>query len=89
MAQTGRLLADVDLAPLLLAPARPASVSWRLDHNGRQRPCFKPEPFASLVVMLQPPWYIDLDEGLVDPAGSAGQSGGHCALVRAAATVSR
>jgi superfamily II DNA or RNA helicase len=72
MAQTGRLLADRDLAPLLLAPARPASVSWRIDHNGRQRPCFKPDPVASLVVPLQPPWYIDLDEGIVGPLDVSG-----------------
>ena len=67
MAQSGRLLAANDLSPLLLAQTRPASVAWRIDSNGRQRPCFKPEPPAGLVVALQPPWYVDLDEGVVGP----------------------
>jgi superfamily II DNA or RNA helicase len=64
MAQTGRLCSGNDYSPLLLAGARPANVSWRLDSNGRQRPCFKSVPEASLVVPLQPPWYVDLDEGV-------------------------
>lgn len=65
MAQTGRLYPVNDFSPLRLTDARPASVSWRVDGNGRQRPCFKPEPEADLVIPLQPPWYVDLDEGAV------------------------
>ena len=65
MAQTGRLYPANDFSPLLLAEPRPASVIWRLDNNGRQRPWLKPTPEANLVVPLQPPWYIDLDEGLL------------------------
>ena len=62
---TGRLYAASDLSPLLLADTRPAKVSWRLDENGRQRPCFVASPEASLVIPLQPPWYVDLDEGVI------------------------
>jgi len=65
MAQTGRLYPANDFSPLRLAEERPASVIWRLDNSGRQRPWFKADPEANLVVPLQPPWYIDLDEGLV------------------------
>ena len=65
MAQTDRLYPVNDFSPLMLAETRPANVSWQLDSNGRQRPCFKPVPAASLVISLQPPWYVDLDEGLV------------------------
>ena len=67
MASTGRLLAASDLSPLLLAPTRAASIGWRVDGMGRQRPCYQPEPAASLVVGLQPPWYVDLDEGVIGP----------------------
>ena len=65
MARTGRLYPANDFSPLLLAETRPAIVSWLLDSNGRQRPCFIPTPAASLVISLQPPWYVDLDEGVI------------------------
>jgi superfamily II DNA or RNA helicase len=65
MARTGRLYPANDFSPLLLAETRPAIVSWLLDGNGRQRPCFTPTPAASLVIPLQPPWYVDLDEGVI------------------------
>ncbi|WP_301101883.1 DEAD/DEAH box helicase [Propionivibrio sp.] len=67
MALTGRLVPGNDFSPLLLAEARQASVNWRLDSSGRQRPCFTPEPAASLVIPLQPPWYVDLEEGAIGP----------------------
>ena len=67
MAQSGRLYPAVDCSPLRLSDARPATVSWRLDSNKRQRPCLKATPEASLVVPLDPPWYVDLDEGCVGP----------------------
>ena len=73
MLRTGRLFPESDFTPLMQAETRPACVSWRLDVNGRQRPCLKPTPPASLVVPLQPPWYIDLDEyavGILDVPGS-------------------
>ena len=65
MAQTGRLYPINDFSPLRLSEARPASVGWRVDGNGRQRPWFRPVPEASLVLPLQPPWYVDLDEGAI------------------------
>jgi len=65
MAQTGRLYPVNDFSPLRLTEVRPASVGWRVDGNGRQRPWFKPTPEANLVVPLQPPWYVDLDEGAI------------------------
>lgn len=65
MAQTGRLCPANDFSSLLLSESHPASVNWRLDSTGRQRPYFKPTPDASLVIPLQPPWYVDLDEGLI------------------------
>ncbi|MFZ4534762.1 DEAD/DEAH box helicase [Propionivibrio sp.] len=65
MARTGRLYPENDFSPLLLGEARPAIVSWQFDANGRQRPCFKPTLAASLVIPLQPPWYVDLDEGVI------------------------
>lgn len=73
LARTGRLFPVADGSPLLLAEARPARVSWRIDANGRQRPCFEPTPRASLVIPLQPPWYVDLDEyvmGVLDVPGN-------------------
>ena len=67
MAQSGRLYPATDASPLRLAEARPATVSWRLDINGRQRPCLKAQPEASHVVPLDPPWFVDIDEGCVGP----------------------
>ncbi len=74
MALTARLLAASDLSPLLLAPSRAARVAFRADANGRQRPYFLPEPPATLVVGLQPPWYVDLDEGVIGPLDVAGDA---------------
>ena len=67
MALTGRLYPVNDFSPLLLAEVRPATVTWQLDVNGRQKPRLSPEPEANLVIPLQPPWYVDLDEGLIGP----------------------
>jgi superfamily II DNA or RNA helicase len=65
MAQTGRLYSINDLSPLVLAEKRSATVNWRPDPNGRQRPYFVASPEATLVVPLLPPWYIDLDDGVI------------------------
>ena len=67
MAQSGRLFPSTDCSPLRLAASRPATVSWRLDVNGRQCPCFKAEPEATVVIPLPTPWYLDLDEGVIGP----------------------
>ena len=65
MVQTGRLYSAIDFSPLLLAGPRPASVGWRVNNHGRQRPCLMPTPEATAIIPLQPPWYIDLDEGVM------------------------
>ena len=67
MLLTERLYPANDFSPFLLAQSRPASLSWRVDHNGRQRPCFQPDPAASLVIPLQAPWFVDLEENLIGP----------------------
>ena len=72
MAQTGRLYPANDFSPLLLGEVRPAMVGWRLDANGRQQPCIRPTPAGSLVVPLQPPWYIDLDDYTLGPLEVSG-----------------
>ena len=72
MAQTGRLYPANDFSPLRLGEQRPASIDWRLDVNGRQRPCIKPTSAGSLVVPTQPPWYVDLDDYLVGPLAVSG-----------------
>ena len=67
MAETGRLYPANDFSPLLLGESRLATVDWRLDASGRQRPCIKPTPPGSLVVPVQPPWYVDLDDYTAGP----------------------
>ncbi|MEO8409601.1 MAG: SNF2-related protein, partial [Propionivibrio sp.] len=72
MAPTGRLYAAHDFSPLRLGETRPAVVNWRVDGNGRQRPRIQPTPNSRLIVPLQPPWYIDLDDGTVGPLAVVG-----------------
>jgi superfamily II DNA or RNA helicase len=72
MAQSGRLCPADDPSPLHLAEARPASVVWQVDANGRQIPFLRPEPAVDLVIPLQRPWYVDLDEGLIGPLDVVG-----------------
>ena len=65
--RTGRLALSTDLSPLLPGEARPGSFGWRIDPQGCQRPCFKALAESSLALPLLPPWYVDLDRGLVGP----------------------
>ncbi len=65
--QTGRFYAENEHSPLALAEARKAEVRWAADVHGLRRPRFVPRPEASLVVPVQPPWYVDLDEGTAGP----------------------
>ncbi|MBI4743121.1 MAG: DEAD/DEAH box helicase [Betaproteobacteria bacterium] len=67
MVRTGRLYPADDFAPLNPGDARPADVVWQVDVNGRQVPVLRPKPPVDLVIPLQPPWYVDLDEGLLGP----------------------
>ena len=72
MVQSGRLCPLNDPAPLHLAEARPASVVWQVDVNGRQVPFLRPTPPVDLVIPLLSPWYVDLDEGLIGPLDVVG-----------------
>ncbi|WP_246167872.1 DEAD/DEAH box helicase [Propionivibrio limicola] len=65
MANSGRLCAASDLSPLLLAEKRSAELKWRPDARGHQQPFFSVVPEAGLVIPVQPPWYVDLDEGVI------------------------
>ena len=65
MAHSGRLYATPDSPPLLLDEARSARVLWKTDHSGQQFACLRTTPTASLVIPLNPPWYVDLDDALI------------------------
>ena len=66
MAKSGRLYPDIGHGlPLQSGEARPATVGWKVDVKGFQRPYLKPVPAASLIVPVNPPYYLDLDEGEV------------------------
>jgi len=73
MAQTGRLYAANDFAPLALSDPRPGRVAWQVDANGRQRPCLKATPDATFVLPLERPWFVDLSEGTVGQLMVAGR----------------
>jgi superfamily II DNA or RNA helicase len=61
IADTGRLYADGE--PLALGDARRAGIF----QVGKAPPSIEAVPPANLVFPFSPPWYIDLDEGLVGP----------------------
>ena len=63
--RTGRFALANDLSPLLLGEPRPGSFGWRIDAQGCQRPCFRPLADATLAIPLLPPWYVDLDRGVI------------------------
>ncbi len=65
--RTGRFAAATDLSPLLLGESRPGDLGWRIDSRGFQRPCFRPQGEAVLAIPLLPPWYVDLDRGVMGP----------------------
>lgn len=65
MARTGRLCPASDLSPLVLSSARQALLHWQREHDGRQRPMLQTLPPADLIVPLMPPWYIDLERGVI------------------------
>ncbi|MDR0775372.1 MAG: hypothetical protein LBE81_01865 [Azonexus sp.] len=73
MAASHRLYPEDDLGlPLAVGATRPASIGWQIDSQGLQRPCLKPEPAASMIVGVTPPWYVDLNEGETGPIDVAG-----------------
>ena len=63
--RTGRFALATDLSPLLQGEARPGSFGWRIDSQGHQRPCFRALAEATLAIPLLPPWYVDLDRGVM------------------------
>lgn len=65
MARTGRLCPASDLSPLTLARPRQAVLHWQRERDGRQRPTVRTSPPADLIVPLMPPWYIDLEAGVI------------------------
>ncbi|MDR1995959.1 DEAD/DEAH box helicase [Azonexus sp.] len=73
MAASHRLYPEDDLGlPLAVGATRPASIGWQIDSQGLQRPCLKPEPAASMIIGVAPPWYVDLNEGETGPIDVAG-----------------
>ncbi|MBE2259667.1 MAG: DEAD/DEAH box helicase [Candidatus Accumulibacter sp.] len=67
MADSGRLCRRDDFSTLTLAVARPATLGWRLNEDGRRLPVLTPAPIAALVIPLPAPWYVDLDRRLLGP----------------------
>ena len=73
MVASHRLYPEDDLGlPLVAGAARPASVGWQIDSQGFQRPLLKPEPPATMIIGVDPPWYLDLEEGESGPLEVAG-----------------
>jgi superfamily II DNA or RNA helicase len=70
--RTGRLALSSDLSPLLYGEPRLGSLAWRIDSQGRQCACFKTFSESCLAVPLLPPWYVDLDRGLIGPLNVPG-----------------
>ena len=65
--RSGRFALSSDFSLLLPGDPQPGSLSWRIDTCGCQRPWFRTHDEGSLAIPLQPPWYVDLDRGLVGP----------------------
>src|SRR5574343_781436 len=77
MAASHRLYPEDDLGlPLNAGAPRPASIGWHIDGMGFQRPYLKPEPWAEMIVAVDPPWYVDLGEGEAGPLEVAGNPDG-------------
>jgi len=71
--ESGRFYVDNgDGLPLSEGAPRPATVGWRVDARGLQRPLLVAQPSAALIVPVQPPWYVDLAEGEAGPLEVAG-----------------
>ncbi|MDR2452699.1 MAG: DEAD/DEAH box helicase [Candidatus Accumulibacter sp.] len=65
--RTGRLVLASDFSPLLYSEPRLGSLAWKIDPQGFQRPCFRVLPESCAALPLLPPWYVDLDRGLMGP----------------------
>jgi superfamily II DNA or RNA helicase len=69
---TGRLALSSDRSPLLYGEPKQGRLDWRIDAQGCQRPCFRVLSESCLAVPLLPPWYVDLDRGLIGPLSVPG-----------------
>ena len=68
LVESGRFYVDNgDGLPLEEGQPRPATIGWRVDARGLQRPLLLAQPAAPLIVPVQPPWYVDLAEGEAGP----------------------
>ena len=68
LVESGRFYVDNgDGLPLEEGQPRPASIGWRVDARGLQRPLLLAQPAAALIIPVQPPWYVDLAEGEAGP----------------------
>lgn len=74
LVRTGRLALSTDLSPLLIGEPRPGVLGWRIDQQGFQRPYFRALSESSLAIALLPPWYVDLDRGVVGPLDVPGDA---------------
>ena len=72
MALSGRLYCANDLSTLFLGETRTAEIGWQRLADGRRRPFLRPTPEAGLVIPLRPPWYVDVEEGVVGPLAVPG-----------------
>ncbi len=73
LVHSGRFYPDSgDDLPLAAGEPRQATVGWRVDARGLQRPLLIARPAAPLIVPVQPPWYVDLAEGEAGPLEVAG-----------------
>ncbi|MCL2523951.1 MAG: DEAD/DEAH box helicase [Betaproteobacteria bacterium] len=68
-----RLYPEDDLAlPLAAGATRPASIGWQIDAQGFQRPALKAQPPATMIIGVNPPWYVDLTEDEAGPLDVVG-----------------
>jgi superfamily II DNA or RNA helicase len=73
MVASHRLYPEDDLGlPLNAGATRPASIGWQVDGMGFQRPYLIPEPTAGMIIAVDPPWYLDLNDGETGPLDVAG-----------------
>ena len=65
--RTERFALSSDFSPLLCGEPKPGRMAWKINPQGHQYPCFKALSESCLAVPLLPPWYVDLDRGLIGP----------------------
>ena len=64
MVESGRFLADKhSLRPIAAGAPRPGQLEWQIDPHGKLRAHLGAEPKASLILPVEPLWYVDADSG--------------------------